>query len=346
MTGAAKPGHSHFAKNVAWKRPGDIPRVAFLFAFGSFLGQWYSGYGEDFLRTCLATENSVLLAGTAYAFAPWITDRVHAGAPVHALLTDSAERNASVNARLTFLLGDPCLLEHPLLAPSAFNAKTQAGITELSWTASPEATRRIPYRFGPSQRLRHMDTRPRTAPGDHAIPPGVRCRRQNIPPSGSGQRDQRVRPVPAVDRPQLCSTLIRLTDTERFNGIVRAGHATPFLPTESFWLSRAFRSPCFGLEPLALYLLAFLLLPTALDTMKQLYVGWILGMALGCLRGGRDARHPVPDLDQREADPGVSLGALGLRLPSPKLGHTRDAGQRGARKTLRHRLDRRGGRCQ
>ncbi len=140
MTGAAKPGHSHFAKNVAWKRPGDIPRVAFLFAFGSFLGQWYSGYGEDFLRTCLATENSVLLAGTAYAFAPWITDRVHAGAPVHALLTDSAERNASVNARLTFLLGDPCLLEHPLLAPSAFNAKTQAGITELSWTASPEAT--------------------------------------------------------------------------------------------------------------------------------------------------------------------------------------------------------------
>lgn len=88
-----------------------------------------------------------------------------------------------------------------------------------------------------------------------------------------------------MDRPQLCSTLIRLTDTERFNGIVRAGHATPFLPTESFWLSRAFRSPCFGLEPLALYLLAFLLLPTALDTMKQLYVGWILGMALGCLRG-------------------------------------------------------------
>ena len=140
MTGAAKPGHSHFAKNVAWKRPGDIPRVAFLFAFGSFLGQWYSGYGEDFLRTCLATENSVLLAGTAYAFAPWITDRVHAGAPVHALLTDSAERNASVNARLTFLLGDPCLLEHPLQAPSAFHARTQAGVTELTWTASPEAT--------------------------------------------------------------------------------------------------------------------------------------------------------------------------------------------------------------
>ncbi len=139
MTGAAKPGHSHFAKNVAWKRPGDIPRVAFLFAFGSFLGQWYSGYGEDFLRTCLATENSVLLAGTAYAFAPWITDRVHAGAPVHALLTDSAERNASVNARLTFLLGDPCLLEHPLQAPSAFKAKNQAGVTELTWNASPEA---------------------------------------------------------------------------------------------------------------------------------------------------------------------------------------------------------------
>jgi hypothetical protein len=140
MTGAAKPGHSHFAKNVAWKRPGDIPRVAFLFAFGSYLGQWYSGYGEDFLRTCLATDNSVLLAGTAYAFAPWITDRVHAGAPVHALLTDSADRNASVNARLTFLLGDPCLLEHPLQAPSAFQARTQAGVTELTWTASPEAT--------------------------------------------------------------------------------------------------------------------------------------------------------------------------------------------------------------
>ena len=140
MTGAAKPGHSHFAKNVAWKRPGDIPRVAFLFAFGSFLGQWYSGYGEDFLRTCLAAENSVLLAGSAYAFAPWITDRVHAGAPVHALLTDSADRNASVNARLTYLLGDPCLLEHPLQAPSAFNFKTQAGVTELTWTASPEAT--------------------------------------------------------------------------------------------------------------------------------------------------------------------------------------------------------------
>ncbi|MEN9732017.1 MAG: hypothetical protein RLZ45_12, partial [Verrucomicrobiota bacterium] len=85
MTGAAKAGHSHFAKNVAWKRPGDVPRVAFLFAFGSYLGQWYSGYGEDFLRTCLAAEDSVLLAGTAYAFAPWITDRIHAGAPVHAL---------------------------------------------------------------------------------------------------------------------------------------------------------------------------------------------------------------------------------------------------------------------
>jgi hypothetical protein len=63
---------------------------------------------------------------------------VHAGAPVHALLTDSAERNGSVNARLTYLLGDPCLLEHPLQAPSAFKAKTQAGVTELTWNASPE----------------------------------------------------------------------------------------------------------------------------------------------------------------------------------------------------------------
>ena len=142
MTGAAKPGHSHFAKNVAWKRPGDVPRVAFLFAFGSYLGQWYSGYGEDFLRTCLAAEDSVVLAGAAYPFAPWITDRVHAGAPVHALLSDSAERNASVNARLTFLLGDPCLLEHPLKAPSDFRARIAAPgpdpAIEFEWTASPE----------------------------------------------------------------------------------------------------------------------------------------------------------------------------------------------------------------
>ena len=143
MTGAAKPGHSHFAKNVAWKRPGDVPRVAFLFAFGSFLGQWYSGYGEDFLRTCLASDNAVLLAGTAYAFAPWITDRVHAGAPVHALLTDSAEAHPHVNARLTFLLGDPCLLEHPLKAPTDFRAQraNAGGDIELSWKGSPEADR-------------------------------------------------------------------------------------------------------------------------------------------------------------------------------------------------------------
>ncbi|MEY4692236.1 MAG: hypothetical protein RIT19_2561 [Verrucomicrobiota bacterium] len=141
MTGAAKPGHSHFAKNVAWKRPGDVPRVAFLFAFGSFLGQWYSGYGEDFLRTCLASDDAVLVAGTAYAFTPWITDRVHAGAPIHALLTDSAEANTRVNARLTFLLGDPCLLEHPLRAPSDFQAKASGNGTELTWTASPEADR-------------------------------------------------------------------------------------------------------------------------------------------------------------------------------------------------------------
>jgi hypothetical protein len=144
MTVAAKAGHSHFAKNVAWKRPGDVPRVAFLFAFGSYLGQWYSGYGEDFLRTCLAAEDSVLLAGTAYAFAPWITDRIHAGAPVHALLTDSAERNTSVNTRLTFLLGDPCLLEHPLKAPSDFRIHSAGTSTdraiEFAWTGSPDAT--------------------------------------------------------------------------------------------------------------------------------------------------------------------------------------------------------------
>ena len=143
MTGAAKPGHSHFAKNVAWKRPGDVPRVAFLFAFGSFLGQWYSGYGEDFLRTCLASDNAVLLAGTAYAFAPWITDRVHAGAPVHALLTDSAAAHPHVNARLTFLLGDPCLLEHPLKAPTDLRVQrtNPGGDIELSWKGSPEADR-------------------------------------------------------------------------------------------------------------------------------------------------------------------------------------------------------------
>ena len=141
MTGAAKPGHSHFAKNVAWKRPGDTPRVAFLFAFGSFLGQWYSGYGEDFLRTCLASEDAVLLVGTTYAFAPWVTDRVHAGAPVHALLTDSAESVRQVNARLAFLLGDPCLLEHPLRAPSEFQAKRAGNGIELTWTASTEADR-------------------------------------------------------------------------------------------------------------------------------------------------------------------------------------------------------------
>lgn len=162
MTGAAKAGHSHFAKNVAWKRPGDVPRVAFLFAFGSFLGQWYSGYGEDFLRTCLAAEDSVLLAGTAYAFAPWITDRVHAGAPVHALLTDSAERYSTVNARLTFLLGDPCLLEHPLKAPIGFHASAKGpspGATiELAWVASPEAN--LGYRIDEADSMDAADWRP------------------------------------------------------------------------------------------------------------------------------------------------------------------------------------------
>jgi hypothetical protein len=137
--GAAKAGHSHFAKNIAWRRDGDIPKVAFLFPFGSFMGQWFSGYGEDVLRACLASSDSVMLAGTASGFLPWITDRVHAGAPVHALLTDSAEYHTNVNARLVFLLGDPCLREQPIRAPEAFTAKKSGGTITLAWRPSPDA---------------------------------------------------------------------------------------------------------------------------------------------------------------------------------------------------------------
>lgn len=137
--GAAKAGHSHFAKNIAWRREGDIPRVAFLFPFGSFMGQWFSGYGEDVLRACLASGDSVMVAGAAAGFLPWITDRVHAGAPVHALLTDSAEFHTNVNARLVFLLGDPCIREQPIRAPRDFAAKKSGGSIQLSWTVSPEA---------------------------------------------------------------------------------------------------------------------------------------------------------------------------------------------------------------
>ncbi|MCE2825519.1 MAG: hypothetical protein LW626_00315, partial [Verrucomicrobium sp.] len=44
---------------------------------------------------------------------------------------------------MTFLLGDPCLLEHPLKAPTDFTARASGGATggtvELAWTASAEA---------------------------------------------------------------------------------------------------------------------------------------------------------------------------------------------------------------
>jgi hypothetical protein len=103
------------------------------------MGQWFSGYGEDVLRACLASSDSVMLAGTASGFLPWITDRVHAGAPVHALLTDSAEYHTNVNARLVFLLGDPCLREQPIRAPEAFTAKKSGGTITLAWRPSPDA---------------------------------------------------------------------------------------------------------------------------------------------------------------------------------------------------------------
>jgi len=137
--GAAKAGHSHFSRNIAWRRDGDIPRAAFLFPFGSFQNQWFSGYGEDVLRTCLAAPDFVLVVGSAAGFRPWITDRVHAGAPLHVLLTDSAERHGEVNARLAFLLGDPCLREEPIRPPGPLEAQAAGDAVELRWTGSPDA---------------------------------------------------------------------------------------------------------------------------------------------------------------------------------------------------------------
>jgi hypothetical protein len=137
--GASRPGHSHFSRNIAWQREGDVPRAAFLFSFGSFQAQWYSGYGEDVLRTCLASRDSVLVAGCAAGFLPWISDRVHAGAPLHALLTDSAEFNGRVNARLAFLMGDPTLLESAVRAPEDFQARKAAGMVRFAWKPSTDA---------------------------------------------------------------------------------------------------------------------------------------------------------------------------------------------------------------
>lgn len=137
--GAARPGHSHFSRNIAWQREGDVPRAAFLFSFGSFQAQWYSGYGEDVLRTCLASRDSVLVVGCAAGFLPWITDRVHAGAPLHALLTDSAEFHGRVNARLAFLLGDPTLPESAIRSPEDFRMRRVGESIELSWKPSTDA---------------------------------------------------------------------------------------------------------------------------------------------------------------------------------------------------------------
>jgi hypothetical protein len=137
--GAARPGHSHFSRNIAWQREGDVPRAAFLFSFGSFQAQWYSGYGEDVLRTCLASRDSVLVVGCAAGFLPWISDRVHAGAPLHALLTDSAEFHGRVNARLAFLLGDPTLLESAIRPPEDFRVRKVGESIRLEWKPSTEA---------------------------------------------------------------------------------------------------------------------------------------------------------------------------------------------------------------
>jgi hypothetical protein len=137
--GAARPGHSHFSRNIAWRRDGDIPRAAFLFSFGSFQAQWFSGYGEDVLRTCLASPDSVLVAGCAAGFLPWISDRVHAGAPLHALLTDSAEHHGKVNARLVFLLGDPTLLESAVRPPSDFRVRREGSSVRFEWKPSADA---------------------------------------------------------------------------------------------------------------------------------------------------------------------------------------------------------------
>jgi hypothetical protein len=135
MPGAARPGHTHLARDIAVGAPGNVPRAAFLFAFGSFMNQWFSGYGGDVLRTTLAAPGSALVVASARGFLPWITDRVHAGAPVHALLTDSAERHATVNARLAFLLGDPCLREETAAPPRDFTATAVARGVRLAWRA-------------------------------------------------------------------------------------------------------------------------------------------------------------------------------------------------------------------
>jgi hypothetical protein len=137
--GAARPGHSHFSRNIAWQREGDVPRAAFLFSFGSFQAQWFSGYGEDVLRTCLASRDSVLVAGCAAGFLPWISDRVHAGAPLHALLTDSAEHHGRVNARLAFLLGDPTLLESAVRPPDDFQVRMTDRTVRFDWKPSTDA---------------------------------------------------------------------------------------------------------------------------------------------------------------------------------------------------------------
>jgi hypothetical protein len=80
-----------------------------------------------------------LVAGCAAGFLPWISDRVHAGAPLHALLTDSAEFNGRVNARLAFLMGDPTLLESAVKAPEDFQVRNTTGMVRFTWTPSTDA---------------------------------------------------------------------------------------------------------------------------------------------------------------------------------------------------------------
>ena len=139
--GAAKAGHSHFSRNIAWQRPGDVPRAALFFSFGSFQAQWFSGYGEDVLRTCLASRDSVLVAGCAVAFTPWITDRFHAGAPVATLLQDSTEHHGRGNSRLAFLLGDPLLVESAIEGPSDVRVARQGDGIRVSWKATATAAK-------------------------------------------------------------------------------------------------------------------------------------------------------------------------------------------------------------
>jgi hypothetical protein len=177
--GAAKAGHSHFSRNIAWRRDGDVARAAFLFPFGSFQAQWFSGYGEDILRTCLSSPDSVLMVGSAGGFRPWITDPVHAGAPLHALLTASAERHGEVNARLAFLLGDPCLLEDPVRPPGPMVVRVVGGEIEARWTASPDADRGYRLMSAPS-----LDS-PTWIPLAE-IPPGAETVRVRRPPTGLG----------------------------------------------------------------------------------------------------------------------------------------------------------------